>query len=240
MRTAVVTGAASGIGRALARQLAAERYTVHLADVSPTNELAEELGGIPVQVDVASPEEMAGLARTAWDAEVVCLNAGIVGPSLGAPWEVPPDEWARLVSVNVGGVVNGLRAFVPKLLDSERPAHVVITASLAGLLTFPGGGAYAASKHAVVAIAEQAGLALAGTNVSVTVACPALVRTSMSDHGEDPSDVAAAALAAARSGRFLVMPDEWRAAVQLRTSHLLSGRQPQLPATETPGVADSK
>ncbi|MEO3791246.1 SDR family NAD(P)-dependent oxidoreductase [Nonomuraea sp. B10E15] len=107
-------------------------------------------------------------------ADLVCLNAGIVGQDLGAPWEVSDDDWDRVFAVNVGGVRNGLRAFVPGLLAAGRPAHILVTASLAGLVTFPGGGAYAASKHAVVALAEQASLALEGTPVGVTLLCPAL------------------------------------------------------------------
>ena len=142
MRTAVVTGAASGIGRALARQLAAEGHRVHLADISSTEQLAAEIDGIPAVVEVSSDEQMNSLAARAANAEVVCLNAGIVGPSLGAPWEVPTDEWVKLLEVNVLGVVNGLRAFVPAMVAANRPANIVITASLAGLLTFPSGGAY--------------------------------------------------------------------------------------------------
>jgi NAD(P)-dependent dehydrogenase (short-subunit alcohol dehydrogenase family) len=234
MQSAVVTGAASGIGRALARQLASEGSRVHLADVAPTEELAREIGGIPLLVDVSSREDMERLAATASDVDLVCLNAGIVGASLGAPWEVPAEEWTRLLEVNVLGVVNGLGAFVPPLVTAGRPAHILITASLAGLLAFQGGGAYAATKHAVVAIAEQAALALQDSAVSVSVVCPALVRTAMSDVGDDPADVAAAALEAARSGQFLLAPDEWHSAVRARTALLLSGRPPEQPAPEEP------
>ncbi|MGA8209203.1 MAG: SDR family NAD(P)-dependent oxidoreductase [Nocardioidaceae bacterium] len=230
MRTAVVTGAASGIGRAFARQLAAEGHRVHLADISSTRELAAEISGVPAVVDVSSDEEMTRLAANAPAPDVLCLNAGVVGASLGAPWEVPADEWIRLLGVNVLGVVNGLRAFVPGLVAADRPAHLVITASLAGLLAFPGGGAYAATKHAVVAVAEQTALTLRDTPVSVSVLCPALVRTAMSDTGDDPADVAAAALRAVRAGRFLVVPDQWRAALGIRTDRLLAGTAPEVPA----------
>jgi len=138
--------------------------------------------------------------------------------------------------VNLLGVVNGLRAFVPTMVAADRPAKIVITASLAGLLTFPGGGAYAATKHAVVAVAEQAALSLRDTPVTVSVLCPALVRTAMSEVGDDPKDVAAAALAAARAGRFLVMPEEWRASVLSRTHRLLAGRPPEIPTPEEPST----
>ena len=232
MPVAVVTGAASGIGRALASQLAGRGYVVHLADVRPTKELADSLGGVPAQVDVSKPDEVDRLAESAADAEIVCLNAGIVGEALGAPWEVPPEEWHRLLGVNLLGVVNGLRAFVPRMLESGRPGRIVITASLAGLVTFPGGGAYAATKHAVVAVAEQAAMMLAETPLSVTLLCPALVRSGMSDVGDDPEEVAATALDAAESGRFLVLPQEWAPTVVARADQLRSGEVPGTPAPE--------
>jgi NAD(P)-dependent dehydrogenase (short-subunit alcohol dehydrogenase family) len=235
MSVAVVTGAGSGIGRALAGQLAAEGHLVHLADQAPTAKLADDLGGIPVTLDVANAEEMHRLAHAAADARIVCLNAGIVGSTMGAPWEADPAEWRRVLDVNLGGVVNGLRAFVPRLLAHRARAHLIITASLAGLLTFPGGGAYAATKHAVVAVAEQAALALAGTNVTVTVLCPALVRSGMSPMGADPAEVAAEALAAARAGRFLVVPDDWSGAIRQRVDVLLDGFPPQPPSAPSDG-----
>ncbi|MEO3890851.1 SDR family NAD(P)-dependent oxidoreductase [Nonomuraea sp. B5E05] len=229
---AVVTGAAGGIGRALAAGLRAAGAHVVLADIDAAGLAAAsaELGADAVPTDVADPAAMEALAAAAPGADLVCLNAGIVGQDLGAPWEVSDDDWDRVFSVNVGGVRNGLRAFVPRLLAAGRPAHILVTASLAGLVTFPGGGAYAASKHAVVALAEQASLALEGTPVGVTLLCPALVRTAMSPQGEDPAVIADAALAAVRDGRFVVTPEEWRAAVSHRAHRLASGARPETPS----------
>ena len=141
--TAVVTGAASGIGRALAVVLYTRGADLVLADVDATalDVAALELGATPVTVDVADPAAMSALAAQVPQARLICLNAGVVGQSLGAPWEVPPSEWDRVFDVNLGGVVNGLRAFVPGWLASGERAHVLITASLAGLAVFPGGGA---------------------------------------------------------------------------------------------------
>jgi NAD(P)-dependent dehydrogenase (short-subunit alcohol dehydrogenase family) len=232
MPAAVVTGAASGIGRALARTLADRGYLVHLADIASAQELADEIGGIDTPTDVTSSDQMARLADQAGDVDLVCLNAGMVGTSFGAPWEATPQEWAAVLDVNLHGVVNGLRAFVPRLLATGRPAHLLITASLAGLVTFPAGGAYAASKHAVVAVAEQAALSLADSQVSVTLLCPALVRTAMSPTGADPADVAELALTAVREGRFLVVPDEWTGAIVERSERLIDGAEPRIP---TPG-----
>ena len=226
--TAVVTGAASGIGRALATRLAATGTRLVLADTQAAAlaDVAAALGAAAVPTDVADHRAMQALAAAAPDAQLVCLNAGIVGSALGAPWEVDPQEWDTVLAVNVGGVVNGLRAFVPQLLAAGQPGHMLITASLAGLATFPGGGAYGASKHAVVAIAEQAALALADTQVGVTVLCPALVRTGMSPVGDEPADVAEEALTAVHQGRFAVVPTAWRQAILQRAEHLTSGLPP--------------
>jgi NADP-dependent 3-hydroxy acid dehydrogenase YdfG len=232
--TAVITGAASGIGRALATRLAATGTRLVLADIQAAAlaDVAAALGATAVPTDVADHRAMQALAAAAPDAQLVCLNAGIVGSTLGAPWEVDPQEWDTVLAVNVGGVVNGLRAFVPRLLAAGQPGHILITASLAGLATFPGGGAYGASKHAVVAIAEQAGLALADTRVGVTLLCPALVRTGMSPVGDEPADVAEEAFTAVQQGRFAVVPDAWRPAILQRAEHLASGQPPTPP---TPG-----
>jgi NAD(P)-dependent dehydrogenase (short-subunit alcohol dehydrogenase family) len=230
MATAVVTGAASGIGLALATRLASDGYLVHLADITSTTQIADSVGGVPHVADVSDPNDMERLAATAADPSVICLNAGIVGTELGAPWDVSAEEWRHLLDVNVMGVVNGLRAFVPRLLSTRQPCRLVITASLAGLLTFPGGGAYAATKHATVAVAEQAAIALSGTNVSVTLLCPTLVRTGMSDAGDDPNEVAAQALEAAEAGTFLVTPTQWTHAMTVRTNRLISGLVPNVPS----------
>lgn len=97
------------------------------------------------------------------------------------------------------------------------------------MATWPGGGPYAESKHAVVTVAEQAALALADTPITVTVLCPALVRTGMSDIGADPADVAEAALSAVDDRTFAVLPDGWATAVTDRGRRLAAGQQPMLP-----------
>lgn len=214
----MVTGAASGIGRALAEALHAR--CAHL-----------------VVADVADPVAMSELAAQAPQARLICLNAGVVGSSLGPPWEVPPADWDHVFGVNVGGVVNGLRAFVPGLLASGEPAHVLITASLAGLAVFPGGGAYGPSKHAVTAIAEHAAMSLAGTPVRVSMICPALVATGMSAEGVEPSVVAQEALRAVDDGVFAVVPAEWRQAVVARATRITSGHQPIPPAAQAAQAA---
>ncbi|MGH3489903.1 MAG: SDR family NAD(P)-dependent oxidoreductase [Actinopolymorphaceae bacterium] len=229
--TAVVTGAASGIGRALAEALHARGAQLVLADVAsdPLSATAERLGATGVVTDVADPDAMRALAESAPQARLICLNAGIVGASLGAPWDVPAEEWDRVFAVNVAGVVHGLRAFVPRLLAAGTSAHVLITASLAGLAVFPGGGAYGPSKHAVTAIAQHAAMALADTPVGVSMICPALVSTGMSAEGVPAAQVADDALRAIDNGIFAVVPDDWRAAVAAQIDEIVTGRQPTPP-----------
>jgi len=230
-RLAVVTGAASGIGAALAERLAVLGARLILADVDRTGarEVADRLRATSQPTDVADPADMAQLADSAAEASLICLNAGVVSTYSGPVWEAPAEEWERVFAINVGGVVNGLRAFVPGLLRSGLPASILITASLAGLATWPGGGPYAASKHAVVAVAEQASLSLAGSNVSVTLLCPALVRSGVSAEGEDPLAVAETALFAVAQRRFAVVPQTWRSAVRLRGQRLADGLNPVMP-----------
>jgi NADP-dependent 3-hydroxy acid dehydrogenase YdfG len=227
---AVVTGAASGIGSPLAERLAAVGARLILADVDAVRVrgVAERLGATPQPTDVADPGE-ARLADSAADASLICLNAGVASTFPGPVWEAPAEEWERVLAINLGGVVNGLRAFVPGLLRSGQPASILITASLAGLATWAGGGPYAASKHAVVAVAEQASLSLAGSKVNITLLCPALVRSGMSPEGQDPLAVAEAALAAVAQRRFAVVPEAWRNAVRLRGERLADGLSPVLP-----------
>jgi NAD(P)-dependent dehydrogenase (short-subunit alcohol dehydrogenase family) len=228
---AVVTGAAGGIGLALAEALHAKGAELVLVDVDAIGvaAAATRLGATAVTGDVADPVAMQALADRAPQARLICLNAGIVGPSVGAPWEVPAEEWDRVFAVNVSGVVNGLRAFVPRLLAMGEPAHVLVTASLAGLTVFPGGGAYGPSKHAVTAVVKHAAMALAGTPVSISMVCPALVATGMSPEGVSPALVAEEALGTVEDGTFAILPEEWRETVIDQIRATVAGTQPTAP-----------
>jgi NAD(P)-dependent dehydrogenase (short-subunit alcohol dehydrogenase family) len=228
---ALVTGGAGGIGAALARQLLRRGHDVLVvdADAAALTSAAAELGCETAVVDVASAAAMDGLADRVGAPEVLCLNAGIVSRAPGAVWETPPDDWDRVLAVNLGGVVNGLRAFVPRMLAANRPARVLVTGSLAGLATWPGGGSYAVSKHAVAALVEQTALSLAETPITVAMLCPDLVRTGISDVGADADEVAERALAAVDAGEFAIVPAMWRSAVVERAQALVAGARPSIP-----------
>ncbi|MBK9178844.1 MAG: SDR family NAD(P)-dependent oxidoreductase [Acidimicrobiales bacterium] len=186
-KTAVITGAASGMGRAFATRFAAAGMKVALADVEePTLRQAVtelEAGGataIGVVTDVSEGAAMDALAQRARDelggAHVVCLNAGVGGPMVPLP-HLTEHDWAWTLGVNLWGVIHGVRAFLPSLLEQDE-GHLVMTASVAGLVGGVG-GPYAVSKFGVVALAEAVYWHLqdTGSNVGVTVLCPGLVAT---------------------------------------------------------------
>jgi NADP-dependent 3-hydroxy acid dehydrogenase YdfG len=157
-RVGVVTGAASGIGRALAEGLIAEGMSVVLADVDAeaVETTAAEIGGVAVPTDVSDADSVQALADAVLErfgaVHVLCNNAGVSG-RFGRTWATSIDEWRWVLDVNVLGVVNGLRSFVPILLEQDE-GHIVNTASAAGFEALPGMGPYAASKHAVLGLSE--------------------------------------------------------------------------------------
>ena len=200
-RVAVVTGAASGIGRAMAGRFAADGMKVVLADVEePALALAEkeltETGAdvIGVRTDVSKGDDVDALARAAVDrfgaVHIVCNNAGVGG---GGPLaELETADWEWVLGVNLWGVIHGIRAFLPILLQQEE-AHVVNTASMAGLVAGPFMGPYNASKFAVVAISETLAreMAMTGAKVGVSVLCPGWVKTNIGESARNrPTDLA--------------------------------------------------
>lgn len=192
-KVAVVTGSASGIGLALARCFAREGMHVVLADIEvDALEAAEReiraisIATIAVRTDVSRSEDIEALAARALDAfggvHIVCNNAGVAAPA-GPIWERSLEEWQWVLGVNLWGVIHGIRTFVPILLKQGEEAHIVNTASVAGLLSMPFLGVYHATKHAVVNISEalQAELAAVNAPIGVSVLCPGLVNTRIMD-----------------------------------------------------------
>jgi NAD(P)-dependent dehydrogenase (short-subunit alcohol dehydrogenase family) len=187
-KTAVITGAASGIGRALAERLARERMRLVLADIDgrALREVARRLpGAMAIRADVSRLPEVESLAAKAYArfgaVHLLCNNAGVA--EYGAVWEVPIRRWRRVVGANLWGAVHGCLAFVPRMIAQKESAHIVNTASMAGLVTPPLAGAYSVTKHAVVALSETLhhDLRERGSAVGVSVLCPAYVPTGIAD-----------------------------------------------------------
>jgi NAD(P)-dependent dehydrogenase (short-subunit alcohol dehydrogenase family) len=200
-KIAVVTGAASGIGFALADRFASAGMHVVLADVDEAGlaTAAEKIGArgvdtLTVRTDVSDEASVQALAAATVErfgaAHVVCNNAGVVSQS--DAWFGPLSAWTWVFGVNLWGVIHGVRAFLP-VLAGQGEGHIVNTASIAGLL--PGFGAvYDATKHAVVALTEDlyTGMQQAGLPIGVSVLCPGWVRTNLLDAGRNwPGDLGA-------------------------------------------------
>ncbi len=186
-KVAVVTGAASGIGRAMAEAFAAEGARVVLADieVEPLATAAKELEKsgaeiLAVPTDVTKAEALVALADATESrfgaAHILCNNAGVapIAPLL----ETTLEDWRWVFEVNLFGVVHGIQAFAPRLV-AQGEGHIVNTASSGGLLTVPGFGAYCATKHAVVGLSETLYQELSGSGVGVSVLCPGLIDTKI-------------------------------------------------------------
>lgn len=192
-RVAVITGAAGGIGKAMAQRFARAGMKLVLSDVDGTllADTSRALRGagaevISVTTDVASADAVSALADVAYDAfgsvAVLCNNAGVVPSGRHrAIWEFPLEDWTWAINVNVMGVVHGLRAFVPRMLEQGAAAHIINTASIAGFVTGTKAPLYSTTKHAVVRITEALHAALSERKapIGVTLLCPGLVRTEI-------------------------------------------------------------
>lgn len=224
-RCVVVTGAGSGIGRALAERFAREDTRVLIvADIAgaAARETAAACGGVAVEADVGSAEGVQALVdRALVDAgqiDLFCSNAGIPGPG-GGP-EAPDDEWQRIWQVNVMSHVWAARALLPGMLQRGE-GYLLNTASAAGLLTQVGALPYSVTKHAAVAVAEWLSITYGDRGIRVSCLCPQAVRTPMledaledpvgaaallADEVLEPADVAEVTLQAIREERFLILP----------------------------------
>jgi NAD(P)-dependent dehydrogenase (short-subunit alcohol dehydrogenase family) len=255
-KVAVVTGAASGIGLALCERLAAEGMHLVMADVQAErlDSAARSLNRpssstvVTVPADVRRFEDVERLADTAWErfggADVLCNNAGVA--LLGAAWRLELSEWRWMLDVNLWGVIHGVKAFLPRMIDRGVPAHVVNTASISGLIGLPLLAPYAASKAAVVALSESLVRDLRGRNlpIEVSVICPGPVTTNLQDNSfalqphdtrpkrvlpEDPAEIPPAVVAelavrAIREARFWVVPhDDYEPALRERLDAITGG-----------------
>lgn len=259
---AVITGAASGIGAGLARQAARRGLQVVLADrdLQRLDAVADEIGdaALAMATDVTHPEALETLAERAFALGPVDLlfnNAGVL--TTGNSWEIAADKWRQAVEVNVLGIVNGLRAFVPRMLAADRPARIVNTASVGGFLPSPLMAPYSATKFAVVALTESlAGeLEMAGSRIAVSLLAPGPVRsdifreeagaragqfvetmkTMLDAHGVTPDEFAVRVFDSIDRGEYWIIPqaealDEgWRA----RNEAIAARLAPQFYLAET-------
>jgi NAD(P)-dependent dehydrogenase (short-subunit alcohol dehydrogenase family) len=222
-RVTVITGGASGLGRALAFRFAREGARLALADVderalAATKAELEAAGAtaIAVRCDVSSAAEVEALAERTLEAfgavHIVCNNAGIA--PLGVVWENSVADWQWTLGVNLWGVIHGVRVFTPILLRQGDEGHIVNTASVAGLIAPPGMGMYNVSKHAVVALTETLhhDLAAQRARVKCSVVCPAFFPSGIAE--SERSRPAALKEVRARSADDLAREAQLRKAVQ--------------------------
>ncbi len=226
-RNVVITGAGSGIGRALAHRFAIERpRALVLADIDAESvaAVAREVGGHAVATDVSDEREIQSLVAQARELggpiDLFCSNAGVGGPG-GGP-EVSDEDLDRTWKINVMAHLWAARAVLPEMVERGE-GYLMSTASAAGLLTQVSALAYSMTKHAAVAVAEWLAITYADAGIKVSCLCPLGVRTPMlemalddkvgaaallADDVLEPSDVAEAVLAAIREERFLILPHE--------------------------------
>jgi NAD(P)-dependent dehydrogenase (short-subunit alcohol dehydrogenase family) len=231
-KTAVITGAGSGIGAATARLLARHGAKVHVADLNAeaAAAVAREIGGGATDhaVDVSRPEEVEALAKTVFDddgrVDILHNNAGI-GHG-GDIEQTTVEDWQRVVGVNLLGVAYGVQAFVPRMLNQGHPATIVNTASQAGLMPIARMAPYCASKYGVVGMSESLDAELRPRGIRVVALCPGVINTAIvrdgimrgqlgaqqaktvafyAKHGASPDTVAAAVLDAIARPRLIVV-----------------------------------
>ena len=191
-KVAVITGGASGIGRAIADRCANEGMKVVLADIdeaalakAETELKALEGAVLAVKTDVSQRSDVEALAQKTIDAfgqvHLLFNNAGVAAG--GPPWEATWNDWEWVVGVNLWGVIHGVKVFTPIMLAQNTECHIVNTSSTAGLTVGGTAAPYSVTKHAVVALSESLYLALQQRNalIKVSVLCPGLVRTNIVD-----------------------------------------------------------
>lgn len=216
-RTAIVTGAGSGIGREIAGLLAEEGATVFAADVA---DAAPAPGCTPLSVDVSDPDAVRGMVEEALRAtgrlDLLFNNAGI--GSTADPIACEPEEWDRLFAVNARGVFLGTKYGLPPML-AQGGGSIVNTASVAGLVGLPDRAAYCASKGAVIAFTKQVAVQYAGTGVRCNCVCPGTVDSPwvgrLLDTADDPAAARRALVARQPLGRLGTPLEVARAALYL-------------------------
>jgi NAD(P)-dependent dehydrogenase (short-subunit alcohol dehydrogenase family) len=242
-RVAVVTGAASGIGLALAERFAAEGMKIVMADIeaealeSARKGLAGKAAAIlATRVDVSKAEDVERLARETYEAfgaaHILCNNAGVA--VVGAVSEHSLADWEWVIGVNLWGVIHGVRSFVGRMLAGGEEGHIVNTASMAGLTTSPFMSVYDVTKHGVVALSESMykEFATTGAKIGVSVVCPGLINTNIMQSSRNrPAELA-------EQGTYGEAGREWGAGLAAR---LASGYPPSEVADQVfHGIRDNR
>lgn len=258
---AVITGAGSGIGRAIAERCASEGMTVAVADMHTgrlealRNKLVDEGAEVLTYVlDVADPAAVQAFAEqccsTFGAPDLLFNNAGIL--RVGETWGHTYEDWQTVLSVNVMGVVNGLNAFVPAMLEAGKPAHIVNTGSVGSLVAAPGMAQYTAAKMAVRGITECLAHELAAKDapIAVSLLCPGPVLTSIGDElmglepggpvadpsehlmaGQPdfitPAECASTVFDAIAEGRFWIFPHPFSQYLGSMSQAIVEGRNPE-------------
>lgn len=267
-QVAVITGAASGIGRGLAEQAARRGMRLVLADVDATGVQAlcaslqaDGVQAVACVTDVGQLAQVERLRDVAVEqfggVDLLFNNAGVM--QTGYSWEISAAQWQRMLDINLTGVINGIRCFVPLLLSQGRAAHVINTASLAGLLSSPLMAPYNVTKQAVVALSETLHyeLALLGAPVSVSVLCPGPVASdimasnqttdaagssfsqlldSSIRQGMTPAELAEVVFEAIDHKRFWILPHkDFKPALERRVQSIFEETNPVFQMTDVQG-----
>lgn len=264
-KTAVITGGASGIGFAMAERFGAEGMNVVIADVEDkaldaANDalLAKGVDSRAMRCDVSDLGSIEALADFAYDefgnVHVLCNNAGVVHRD--RVWEASIESWEWVMGVDLWGPIYGVKTFVPRMIASGEPGHVVNTASTAGILAFPGICSYDVAKQGVVALSEVLSIDArnAGVPILASVLCPGVVRTKIgtsernrpgnvqgagfgtqglttATEAIDPEDVADQVVDALRDGRFWIMTHpRYVGLAQERAQSMATGGFPPVPS----------
>jgi NAD(P)-dependent dehydrogenase (short-subunit alcohol dehydrogenase family) len=240
-RVAVVTGAASGIGLAISEAFAHEGVSVVMADVNEQSLHSESarlsaqgLAIKPVVCDVSDPDAVDSLGQSAVDEfgglHIAVNNAGVLNG--GYSWELSREDWARVLDVNLWGVIHGVRSFVARILATGEEGHVVNVASMAAVLPVGRIAPYTVAKHGVLGLSDVLRIELLdiGAPIGVSVVMPGMIRTGMNPIGTvEPSEVARNVVDAVRSDRPYVFTDDHHGAeVDARLRAILAAREDTL------------
>jgi NAD(P)-dependent dehydrogenase (short-subunit alcohol dehydrogenase family) len=246
---AIVTGAASGIGLAVAQRLATEGMRLVMTDIDAA---AVESEAAPlcaagtevetIELDVRDPDAVERAAQVTVERfgglHVAVNNAGIVNG--GTTWELPLEAWRAVLDVNLWGVIHGVRAFVPRILATGEEGHVVNVASMAAVTALGGLGPYTVAKHGVLGLSDvlRADLVASGAPVGVSVVFPGRIRTGMNPIGTvEPETVAANVLdAIARNRPYVFTDDHATDDVKSRLEAIITARSEVLPPEGGKGV----